>query len=127
MLERVVAGEYLPLKLCKSWNVLFLYRIWTCFEHSLIHLPELMKDRHLDQLLMCAIYVMGKVSYLLLLLQLILYSVNYFTNVLFETLIDVQDWGVLIAVLASPYILYCNRVFRAQIGLINDLRIHKQS
>ena len=50
-----------------------------------------MKDRHLDQLLMCAIYVMGKVSYLLLLLQLILYSVNYFTNVLFETLIDVQD------------------------------------
>ena len=92
-----------------------------------MHLPELMKDRHLDQLLMCAIYVMGKVSYLLLLLQLILYSVNYFTNVLFETLIDVQDGGVLIAVLASPYILYCNRVFRAQIGLINDLRIHKQS
>lgn len=36
-------------------------RIWTCFEHSLVHCPEIMMDRHLDQLLMCAIYVMAKV------------------------------------------------------------------
>ncbi|XP_068452622.1 retinoblastoma-like protein 2 isoform X2 [Clinocottus analis] len=37
-------------------------KIWTCFEHSLVHCSELMKDRHLDQLLMCAVYVMAKVT-----------------------------------------------------------------
>lgn len=37
-------------------------KVWTCFEYSLMHCPEIMMDRHLDQLLMCAIYVMAKVS-----------------------------------------------------------------
>ncbi|KAF4081286.1 hypothetical protein AMELA_G00159820 [Ameiurus melas] len=37
-------------------------KIWTCFEYSLVHCTELMMDRHLDQLLMCAIYVMAKVT-----------------------------------------------------------------
>ncbi|KAM3869888.1 retinoblastoma-like protein 2 [Diretmus argenteus] len=37
-------------------------KIWTCFEFSLVHCTELMMDRHLDQLLMCAIYVMTKVT-----------------------------------------------------------------
>lgn len=37
-------------------------RIWTCFEYSLIHCTHLMRDRHLDQLLMCAIYIMAKVG-----------------------------------------------------------------
>ncbi|KAK6477027.1 retinoblastoma-like protein 2 isoform X1 [Huso huso] len=37
-------------------------KIWTCFEFSLVHCTELMVDRHLDQLLMCAIYVMTKVT-----------------------------------------------------------------
>lgn len=36
-------------------------KIWTCFEYSLVHCTELMMDRHLDQLLMCAVYVMAKV------------------------------------------------------------------
>lgn len=36
-------------------------KIWTCFEFSIIQCTELMMDRHLDQLLMCAIYVMAKV------------------------------------------------------------------
>ncbi|XP_062500915.1 retinoblastoma-like protein 2 isoform X2 [Corticium candelabrum] len=36
-------------------------KMWTCFEHSLVHHPLLMKDRHLDQLIICAVYVMGKV------------------------------------------------------------------
>uniref|UniRef100_A0A671QRE8 Retinoblastoma-like protein 2 n=1 Tax=Sinocyclocheilus anshuiensis TaxID=1608454 RepID=A0A671QRE8_9TELE len=31
-------------------------KIWTCFEYSLVHCTDLMMDRHLDQLLMCAIY-----------------------------------------------------------------------
>lgn len=38
-------------------------KIWTCFEYSLVHCPEIMMDRHLDQLLMCAIYVMTKVNW----------------------------------------------------------------
>ncbi|KAM7397198.1 hypothetical protein PAMP_020190 [Pampus punctatissimus] len=37
-------------------------KIWTCFEYSLVHCTELMMDRHLDQLLMCAVYVMAKVT-----------------------------------------------------------------
>uniref|UniRef100_A0A672ZQ64 Retinoblastoma-like protein 2 n=1 Tax=Sphaeramia orbicularis TaxID=375764 RepID=A0A672ZQ64_9TELE len=37
-------------------------KIWTCFEYSLVHCTQLMMDRHLDQLLMCAVYVMAKVT-----------------------------------------------------------------
>ncbi|XP_075044974.1 retinoblastoma-like protein 2 [Mixophyes fleayi] len=37
-------------------------KIWTCLEFSLVHCSSLMKDRHLDQLLMCAVYVMAKVT-----------------------------------------------------------------
>uniref|UniRef100_A0AAY4EW99 RBL1 protein n=1 Tax=Denticeps clupeoides TaxID=299321 RepID=A0AAY4EW99_9TELE len=37
-------------------------KIWTCFEHSLVHYPSLMKDRHLDQLLLCAIYIIAKIT-----------------------------------------------------------------
>ncbi|XP_044048161.1 retinoblastoma-like protein 2 isoform X6 [Siniperca chuatsi] len=37
-------------------------KIWTCFEYSLVHCTELMMDRHLDQFLMCAVYVMAKVT-----------------------------------------------------------------
>ncbi|XP_007419939.1 retinoblastoma-like protein 1 [Python bivittatus] len=37
-------------------------KIWTCFEFSLVHCTDLMKDRHLDQLLLCAFYIMAKVS-----------------------------------------------------------------
>jgi hypothetical protein len=36
-------------------------KIWTCFEHSIIHHTDLMQDRHLDQILMCSVYVMCKV------------------------------------------------------------------
>ena len=36
-------------------------KMWTCFEHSLRNRFELMEGRHLDQLIMCAIYVMAKV------------------------------------------------------------------
>ena len=40
---------------------MFICRMWTCFEHTLMNMTELMKDRHIDQILMCSIYVMGKV------------------------------------------------------------------
>lgn len=39
-------------------------KIWTCFEHSLLHCTDLMKDRHLDQLLLCAVYIISKVQLL---------------------------------------------------------------
>uniref|UniRef100_A0A667XAV7 Retinoblastoma-like protein 1 n=1 Tax=Myripristis murdjan TaxID=586833 RepID=A0A667XAV7_9TELE len=37
-------------------------KIWTCFEHSLVHCTDLMRDRHLDQLLLCSIYIISKVT-----------------------------------------------------------------
>ncbi|KAL1420053.1 hypothetical protein MTO96_024640 [Rhipicephalus appendiculatus] len=38
------------------------HKIWTCFEHSLVKHIGLMRDRHLDQLLLCALYVGAKVT-----------------------------------------------------------------
>ncbi|XP_070574365.1 retinoblastoma-like protein 1 [Ptychodera flava] len=37
-------------------------KIWTCFEHSLVSSIGMMVDRHLDQLIMCAVYVIAKVT-----------------------------------------------------------------
>ncbi|XP_031704601.1 retinoblastoma-like protein 2 isoform X2 [Anarrhichthys ocellatus] len=37
-------------------------KIWTCFEYSLVCCTDLMVDRHLDQLLMCAIYIIAKIT-----------------------------------------------------------------
>lgn len=36
-------------------------KIWTCFEYSIVHMTDLMKDRHLDQIIMSALYVMCRV------------------------------------------------------------------
>lgn len=37
-------------------------KIWTTFEHTLTKETDLMKDRHLDQLLMCSLYIVCKVA-----------------------------------------------------------------
>ncbi|VDI37744.1 retinoblastoma-like protein 1 [Mytilus galloprovincialis] len=37
-------------------------KIWTCFEHTLVNHTDLIVDHHIDQILMCAIYVMSKVT-----------------------------------------------------------------
>uniref|UniRef100_A0A131YUZ6 Rb retinoblastoma tumor suppressor related protein n=1 Tax=Rhipicephalus appendiculatus TaxID=34631 RepID=A0A131YUZ6_RHIAP len=37
-------------------------KIWTCFEHSIVCHIDLMRDRHLDQLILCAVYVITKVT-----------------------------------------------------------------
>ncbi|MCL4118538.1 UNVERIFIED_CONTAM: hypothetical protein GTU68_060145, partial [Idotea baltica] len=36
--------------------------IWTCFEYSILHYTDMMKDRHVDQMIMCAIYITCKVT-----------------------------------------------------------------
>ena len=41
-----------------------------------MNMTELMKDRHIDQILMCSIYVMGKVHLLYFLTRFILYCKN---------------------------------------------------
>lgn len=37
-------------------------KIWTCFEHALKTHTHLMRDRHLDQIIMCAIYGVAKIN-----------------------------------------------------------------
>jgi hypothetical protein len=36
-------------------------RIWTCLEFTVRTHTELLKDRHLDQLIMCSLYIVCKV------------------------------------------------------------------
>ncbi|KAL4715050.1 hypothetical protein ACJJTC_003201 [Scirpophaga incertulas] len=37
-------------------------KIWTCFEHALMNQTAMLRDRHLDQILMCTVYVVCKIS-----------------------------------------------------------------
>ncbi|KZC10797.1 Retinoblastoma-like protein 1 [Dufourea novaeangliae] len=53
------------LDLCGSLEIMDIdlkKKIWTIFEYSIKERTELMKDRHLDQILMCAIYVICKLA-----------------------------------------------------------------
>lgn len=57
---------HLRLKdLCKNLqftnNLDLLRMIWTLFEHAVIEHTSLMKDRHVDQILMCCVYVLCKI------------------------------------------------------------------
>ncbi|XP_064615669.1 retinoblastoma-associated protein-like [Liolophura sinensis] len=38
------------------------HKAWTCFEYCITHKPELLKNRHLDQIMMCSVYAMCKVQ-----------------------------------------------------------------
>ncbi|XP_029311095.1 retinoblastoma-like protein 2 isoform X2 [Cottoperca gobio] len=51
-------------ELCSTLNISdeLRLKIWTCFEYSLVHCADLMMNRHLDQLLMCAIYIIVKTT-----------------------------------------------------------------
>lgn len=59
----ILMGEHLR-ELCRTLQLSdeLRLKIWTCFEHSLVHCTDLMVDRHLDQLLLCSIYIIVKVS-----------------------------------------------------------------
>ncbi|XP_063951479.1 retinoblastoma-like protein 1 [Lytechinus pictus] len=37
-------------------------KIWTCLEHAIVHKTDMMKDRHLDQIIMCTMYVICRVT-----------------------------------------------------------------
>lgn len=57
---------HLRLKdLCKNLqfanNTELLRKIWTLFEYAILEHTTLMKDRHLDQILMCCVYVLCKI------------------------------------------------------------------
>lgn len=67
---------HLRLKdLCKNLQFTnssdLLRKIWTLFEFAVIEHTSLMKDRHLDQILMCCVYVLCKirVSWIIILLH----------------------------------------------------------
>ncbi|XP_060849204.1 retinoblastoma-like protein 1 [Rhopalosiphum padi] len=47
-------------------------KIWTCFEHVIIEHTDMMRDRHLDQILMCTIYIICRVVNLNLSFQAIM-------------------------------------------------------
>ncbi|XP_031355378.1 retinoblastoma-like protein 2 isoform X2 [Photinus pyralis] len=52
-------------QLCNKLDITdlkFTQKIWTVFEYSIRDHTHLIKDRHLDQLLMCAVYVVCKVT-----------------------------------------------------------------
>ncbi|KAG5678364.1 hypothetical protein PVAND_008046 [Polypedilum vanderplanki] len=42
-------------------NTDLLRKIWTLFEYAILEHTSLMKDRHLDQILMCCVYVLCKI------------------------------------------------------------------
>lgn len=51
--------------LCERLKIVeddLLRKIWTCFEYALRNNIHLMKDRHLDQIIMCTIYSMCKIT-----------------------------------------------------------------
>ncbi|XP_071490054.1 retinoblastoma-like protein 1 [Diadema antillarum] len=50
--------------MCKRLNINDELRrkIWTILEYALVNRTDIMKDRHLDQLIMCSIYILCKVT-----------------------------------------------------------------
>jgi len=63
-LRKVYNLAHLRLEtLCNSMQLMDLElrrRIWTCLEYTLMKHTALMKDRHLDQLIMCSLYIVCK-------------------------------------------------------------------
>ncbi|KAI8772298.1 retinoblastoma-associated protein [Biomphalaria glabrata] len=63
-LKRVLRLGFSRLsKLCTDLEISreLQHKIWTCFEHCVTKMPNLMKNRHIDQIIMCCIYSICKV------------------------------------------------------------------
>ncbi|XP_059156891.1 retinoblastoma-associated protein-like [Physella acuta] len=64
-LKRVLRlGFTRQTKLCTDLRIAsdLQHKIWTCFEHCVTKMPELLKNRHIDQIIMCCIYGICKVA-----------------------------------------------------------------
>jgi len=65
-LRKVYNLAHLRLEtLCNSMQLMdseVRRKIWTCLEYTLMNHSTLMRDRHLDQLVMCSLYIVCKVS-----------------------------------------------------------------
>uniref|UniRef100_A0A1X7TCS2 Retinoblastoma-associated protein B-box domain-containing protein n=1 Tax=Amphimedon queenslandica TaxID=400682 RepID=A0A1X7TCS2_AMPQE len=62
--RKVYQMSYLRIKdLCERLRLEHdtIQKVWTCFEHCLVCFPDMMKDRNIDQLIMCSIYIVAKV------------------------------------------------------------------
>lgn len=60
--------------LCKNLTIEdeILRKIWTCFQQAIQNnLEELMKARHLDQIIMCIVYVVSKVRVIISIIKLL--------------------------------------------------------
>ncbi|KAH9488271.1 Retinoblastoma-associated protein [Bulinus truncatus] len=64
-LKRVLRLGFSRLsKLCSDLDISreLQHKIWTCFEYCITKMPHLLKNRHIDQIIMCCIYSICKVS-----------------------------------------------------------------
>lgn len=47
----------------QMFDIMFdISRVWTCFEYCMLKSPDLMRDRHIDQVIMCCTYILAKVN-----------------------------------------------------------------
>ncbi|KAG9491401.1 hypothetical protein GDO78_000089 [Eleutherodactylus coqui] len=87
--KKVYRLAYLRLKsLCNSLlsdHPEFEQIIWTLFQHTLQHEYELMKDRHLDQIMMCSMYGICKAKNIDLRFKTIVTAYKQLTNTNQET------------------------------------------
>lgn len=87
--KKVYRLAYLRLNsLCTSLlpdNPELVHIIWTLFQHTLQHEYELMKDRHLDQIMMCSMYGICKAKNIDLRFKIIVTAYKQLTNTNQET------------------------------------------
>ncbi|ERL92744.1 hypothetical protein D910_10053 [Dendroctonus ponderosae] len=92
-------------------------KIWTIFEDSIRH-TDLIKDRHLDQLLMCAIYVICKAGNITKMTDLFAVIMKFYrlqpqasSSVYRDVLIETTKDGDLISEVRSDLIQFYNSVY----------------
>lgn len=86
--------------LCEQLNITskeVRLKIWTCFEYVIVHWVDLMKNRHLDQIVMCTVYVACKVLQINLTFQEIMRCYRNqpqsTSNIYRNVLLDASDNG----------------------------------
>jgi hypothetical protein len=62
--RKVYQMAFLRIKdLCErlQLDVDTIQKIWTCFEYCMIRSPDIMRERDIDQVIMCSVYIVAKV------------------------------------------------------------------